>query len=137
MPRVEMGKSAGNIRTWLVDIAHDGHHGADAMKRYLRARLWFPGMDRMVERRAAGCLHCQAATPHKHIDPLKPTESPTLPWREVAVDHWGPTKEGKYLLVVMDYMSRYPEVEVVTGTSASANVIAFDNIFSRHGFPKS
>ena len=78
----------------------------------------------MVERRAAGCLHCQAATPHKHRDPLKPTESPTLPWREVAVDHWGPTKEGKYLLVVVDYMSRYPEVEVVTGTSASANVIA-------------
>ena len=97
------------------------------MKRYLRARLWFPGMDRMVERRAAGCLHCQAATPHKHRDPLKPTETPTVPWREVAVDHWGPTKEGKYLLVVVDYMSRYPEVEVVTGTSASANMIAFDN----------
>ena len=49
----------------------------------------------------------------------------------VAVDHWGHTKEGKHLLVVVDYMSRYPEVEVVTGTSASANVIAFDNIFSR------
>ena len=54
----------------------------------------------------------------------------------VAVDHWGPTKEGKHLLVVEDYMSRYPEVEVVTGTSASANVIAFDNIFSRRSFPK-
>ena len=52
------------------------------------------------------------------------------------MDHWGPTKEGKHLLVVEDYMSRYPEVEVVTGTSASANVIAFDNIFSRRSFPK-
>ena len=136
VPSVEMGKQAGNIRTWLVDIAHDGHHGADAMKRYLRARLWFPGMDRMVERRAAGCLDCQAATPHKHRDPLKPTKTPSLPWRELAVDHWGPTKEGKHLLVVVDYMSRYPEVEVVNGTSATANVVAFDNIFSRHGFPK-
>lgn len=46
VPSVEMGKSAGNIRTWLVDIAHDGHHGADAMKRYARARLWFPGIYR-------------------------------------------------------------------------------------------
>ena len=35
VPSAEMGKKAGNIRTWLVDIAHDGHHGADAMKRYL------------------------------------------------------------------------------------------------------
>ena len=39
VPSAEMGTKAGNIRTWLVDIAHDGHHGADAMKRYLRARL--------------------------------------------------------------------------------------------------
>jgi hypothetical protein len=136
VPSAEMGTKAGNIRTWLVDIAHDGHHGADAMKRYLRARLWFPGMDKMVERRAAGCLDCQAATPHKHRDPLKPTRTPSLPWRELAVDHWGPTKEGKHLLVVVDYMSRYPEVEVVNGTSATANVVAFDTIFSRHGFPK-
>ena len=72
VPSAEMGKKAGNIRTWLVDIAHNGHHRADAMKRYLRARLCFPRMDRMVERRAAGCLDCQAATPHKHRDPLKP-----------------------------------------------------------------
>ena len=105
------------------------------MKRYLRARLWFPGMDRMVERRAAGCLQCQAATPHKHRDPLKPTNTPVLPWREVAVDHWGPTKEGKHLLVVVDYMSRYRELEVVQGTSAANNMVAFDNIVSRHGFP--
>ena len=33
-------------------------------------------------------------------------------------------------------MSRYPEVEVVDGNSAMANVVAFDTMFSSHGFPK-
>ena len=40
VPSVEMGKSAGNIRTWLVDIAHDGHHGADAMKSMAAKITW-------------------------------------------------------------------------------------------------
>ena len=45
VPSAEMGKAAGNIKMWLADIAYVGHHGEDAMKQYLRARLWYPGMD--------------------------------------------------------------------------------------------
>ena len=38
------------------------------------------------------------------------------------------------LLVVIDELSRYPELEIVKGTSSDANIKAFDNIFARHGF---
>ena len=38
--------------------------------------------------------------------------------------------------MVVDKLTRYPEVEVVTGTSKEANIRAFDNIFSRHGNPE-
>ena len=65
-------------------------------------------MDRLLERRAAGCLACQALVKTPHRDPLK---LPSLPWRELAVDHWGPNNDGKHLLVVVDLLSRYPEVE--------------------------
>ena len=136
VPSAEIGKDTGDIRTWLADIAHDGHHGEDAMKRYLRVRLWYPGMDKMIERRASGCLGCQAATKKMHRDPLKSTKVPTLPWQKVAVDHWGPTRDNKHLLVMVDVLSRYPEVEVVKGTSSHDNIVAFDNIFCRHGFPE-
>ena len=60
---------------------------------------------------------------------------PTLPWQKIAVDHWGPTRDNKHLLVMVDVLSRYPEVEVVKGTSSHDNIVAFDNIFCRHGFP--
>ena len=46
VPSAELGKDVGDTRTWLADIAHDGHYGEDAMKRY-------PGMDKMIERRAS------------------------------------------------------------------------------------
>jgi hypothetical protein len=38
--------------------------------------------------------------------------------------------------LVVDRLMRYPEVEVVTGTSGEANVAAFDRIFARHGNPE-
>jgi hypothetical protein len=45
----------------------------------------------------------------------------TLPekaWTNVAVDFVGPFPTGEYLIVVIDEYSRYPEVEILTTTSA-------------------
>ena len=93
-------------------------------------------MDDMVDTRTKTCEACQPATPIHTRDPLKPTTAPTKPFVKVAADHWGPTPDGKYLLVVIDLLSRFPEVAVVKGTSAEANIQAFDDIFSRHFPPK-
>ena len=57
-------------------------------------------------------------------------------WKDIARDHWGPTPDGKYLLVIVDKLSRYPEVAVVNGTGAEANIEVFDTIFSHHGYPE-
>ena len=64
-----------DITIRLTKIAHDGHHGMENMERYLRARLWWPGMDKMVERRSAQCEACQASTPQHRRDPLKTINS--------------------------------------------------------------
>ena len=47
------------------------------------------------------------------------------------------TPDGKYLIVLIDMLSKYPEVEVVNSTNADTNVKVLDDIFSRHGFPQS
>ena len=46
------------LREWVVDLGHSAHQGVDATKRQLRVRLWFPGMDKAVERRVSSCLAC-------------------------------------------------------------------------------
>ena len=48
-----------------------------------------------------------------------------LPVEKLGADHWGPTPDG---------LSKYPEVAITKDTSAEENIIALDEILSRHGF---
>ena len=136
VPDANLGDECGTLRQWCVELAHEGHQGAPGTKRLLRTRLWWPGMDKLVEARVESCLPCQAAAPAHHRDPLQPTTAPSRPMEYQSGDHWGPTPDGKYVLVVMDLLTRFPEVMVVSNTSAEANIHALDSMFSRHSPPK-
>ena len=57
-----------------------------------------------------------------------------LPVEKLGADHWGPTPNGKHILAVIDMLSKYPEVAITKDTSAEENIIALDEILSRHGF---
>ena len=52
------------------------------------------------------------------------------------MDPWVPTPEGKYILVVIDQLTRFPEVAVVNSTGPE-NLGMLEKIFSRQGIPKS
>ncbi|CAB4013208.1 Transposon Ty3-G Gag-Pol poly [Paramuricea clavata] len=73
---------------------------------------------------------------HPPPEPLKMTQLPSAPWKEVAMDFLGPFPNGEYLLVVIDAFSRFPEVEVLTTVSAKAVLPKLDAIFSRQGLPE-
>ena len=51
------------------------------------------------------------------------------------MDHCQYLLAGQYLLVVIDTYSLYPEVVLVTTTSARAIIPKLDAIFARHGIP--
>ena len=93
-------------------------------------------MDKLVEQRVGTCLPCLASTEEHNRDPLKPSIAPDEPWTKLYCDHWGPTRNGNHILVIIDGLSRYPEVIVVDGTSAEDNIKAFTEVFSRHSFPE-
>ncbi|XP_033108675.1 uncharacterized protein K02A2.6-like [Anneissia japonica] len=61
---------------------------------------------------------------------------PKAPWKEVQMDFKGPLPNGKYLLVVYDLYNRFPEVEIVTSTSAQAVLPKLDAILARQGIPE-
>ena len=69
-------------------------------------------------------------------EPLRMTTLSSAPWKEVAVDFAGPFPSGDYIMVVVDEFSRFPEVELLTSTSAAKAVVPkLDVIFSRQGVP--
>jgi len=127
----------GSLREQAVELAHVGHQGILKTKRLLREKVWFPGIDQMVEDKVKTCIPCQAVTNvPKSREPLRMTNLPSEPWKDVSVDMTGPFPSGDYMIVVIDDYSRYPEVEIVQSTSARAVIPKLDAIFARHGIPQ-
>jgi hypothetical protein len=107
------------------------------MKRLLREKNRFPGIDKLTEEKITNCHPCQVSTPEssRPSEPLKMTPLPSGPWKEVSIDFAGPYPSGEYIMVVIDEYSRFPEVEILTSTSARAVIPKLDAIFSRQGIP--
>lgn len=120
----------------VVEIAHHTHQGIVKTKQLIREKVWFPGIDKLVEDTVKACIPCQASYPGPNkSEPVSPTVLPSKPWSEVAVDFAGPFPSGQYLLVVVDEHSRFPEVEVVHSISAKVVIPRLSSIFARQGYP--
>ena len=61
------------------------------------------------------------------------TELPRDSWKKVSADLMGPFPTGESLLVIVDYYSRFPVVEILQSTVSSVNIHRMHKIFSIHG----
>ena len=93
----------------VVALAHQGHQGMVKTKRLIREKVWFPGIDALVEKR----VNCQASThlPETSMEALKITKLPEGLWQHVDIDLWGPFPSGN---VSCDrrIQSCFPDVEI-------------------------
>ena len=55
------------LRCQVLELAHEGHPGIVAMKQHLRTKVWWPGIDKEVERACKTCHGCQLVS-----QPTKP-----------------------------------------------------------------
>ena len=118
-----------SLQTRIVKLGHEGHQGTVRCKQYLRSRVWFSGLDKANEE-VKGYIPCQAVISAKHRKPLVMTELPDRAWQKLSIDFCGPFPCGTYRFVVVDNYSRYPVVEFLTSTSASATIPKLAKIFS-------
>ena len=118
------------LRQHLVNTAHESHCGVSKTKSIMRDKVYFQGLDELVETTLRNCL------PHvKRLadpPPLKVSSLPPDPWHTVNMDFLGPLPDGSHLLVVIDQRSRFPEVEIVGTTSAHSTREVRQNI--RHAW---
>ena len=118
----------------VVNLAHEGHQGVVKTKSLLREKVWFPGIDKLVEKKVESCCACLISTPESKREPLKMSPLPKAPWSEVSMD-FAELPNSEYLLIITDDYSRYPVVETVKSTSANTVIPRVDKVFSEFGIP--
>ena len=125
------------LRDRLVDLAHEGHQGLTKTKQRLRSKVWWAGIDRQVEAKCKTCHGCQLVGLPTPPEPLKHSEFPSQPWQDLAANLMGPLPSGEYVFVVVDYYSRYFEVDILTSVTSASIIGSLERIFCTHGLPLS
>ena len=80
-------------------------------------------MDKDAEKVCKSCHGCQLVTQPTPKESMKRFEMPNQPWLDVAVDLLGPMPEGEYILAVVDYYSRYFEVDINKSITSASNQV--------------
>ncbi|XP_058817909.1 uncharacterized protein K02A2.6-like [Topomyia yanbarensis] len=124
------------LRQQVLTCAHEGHPGMSVMKRRLRQKVWWPKMDEQVEKFVKSCGSCTLVSAISPPEPMLRTKMPDKPWSDVAIDFLGPLPSGHYLLVLVDYFSRFTEVIIMKQTTTDLTVQALFETFSRFGVPE-
>ena len=125
------------LRERVLDLAHEGLQELVKAKQRLRTKVWWAGIDKQVEDRCKTRQGCQLVGMPTPPEPLRHTEFPSQPWVDLAADLMGPLPSGEYALVVVDYYSRYFEVDILTSVTSPKIIESLEKIFCTHGLPQS
>ena len=117
----------------VLSLAHEGHPGIVGTKQKLRSKVWLPGMEKDAKKHCKTCYGCQLVSRPSPPEPIRNTALPTGPWRDLAIDVLGTLPTGESILVVVDYCSRYYEIDIMRSTVASKVISSLEEIFARDG----
>ncbi|XP_033725232.1 uncharacterized protein K02A2.6-like [Pecten maximus] len=126
-----------SLRERVLELAHEGHPGIVSMKHRLRSKVWWPGIDNEVEKFCRKCYGCQLVSQPCKPEPMKRRELPSLPWQHLAADLLGPLPTGDFIFVLVDYYSRWFEVEVTKTTTSEKITQILSKFFLTHGLSES
>lgn len=131
------------LRPRAMEIAHDeAHQGMVRTKQRLREIYWWPAMDRNVEEMIRDCRICAESdrVVKAGTAPLVMTPWPNGPWEKLAIDVRGPDgsvgMSNRFAVVVIDYFSKWAEVELMQEVSTSRVMDMLRRLFSHEGIPK-
>ena len=129
-------------RPTVLKLAHNipmaGHLGKKKTADRILQRVYWPGVFRDVEDHCRTCEERQKTMSRRPAKaPLVPLPVMEEPFRRIAMDIVGPlpwSSTGKrYILVICDYATRYPEVIALRTTDAPAIAEELVKFFARMG----
>ena len=135
------------LRKKVMEVAHDsifgGHLGIKKTKDRIQTNFYWPGMQGDISSFCRSCDVCQKTTAKGSVPRVPPCDMPLtdIPFRRVAVDLVGPIsspseKGHRYILIIVDYATRYPEAVPLKNIETETVVEALLSTYSRLGIPE-
>lgn len=122
------------FRKYVLSELHEGHQGICALKAMARQTVWWPNIDKDIEKLVSSCATCQVEAPES-ASYLAPWPYTRVPWNRIHIDHAGPF-ENHTILLIVDAATKWLEAIPVPSTSSSASIAALRSVFARFGLPK-
>ena len=119
----------------LLAELHKDHLGITRMKSIARNYMWWPGLDKEIERLARSCERCLAVKQKPPVAPLHPWNWPARPWQRIHLDFAGPF-QGAMFLVCADAHSKWPEVHIMSSTTTTKTLEVLRQMFAAYGLPE-
>lgn len=123
------------------EIPWSGHLSTIKTYERIAARFYWPGLFKEVQEFCRTCPKCQLTNIRKTRPyPLQPLPIIETPFSRIAMDLVGPLERSqngyKYILVICDYATRYPEAFPLRNISVNPIAHALLQLFSRVGIPE-
>ena len=121
-----------SMRAEMITRVHEGHLGIEKNKRRARMCIYWPGMNKDIENVVNACDTCCKFRDKIRREPLI-QDIQEHPWHKLGIDIF--TLASKDYLIVVDYMSNYPEIAPLSGKDIKCVIKALKPMFARHGIP--
>src|SRR5437763_5316609 len=137
--RVLKGNEIDTIMFIMHNHETEGHFEKDATYEKIKERYYWKGMYKDIEEYVKTCDTCQRRGQQGKKGYLNPIKIGKL-FDRIGIDFVGllmKTEKGnKYILVITDYLTKWPEAKALPETTAE-NVVEFiyRDIICRHGCP--
>ena len=129
-------------REAMAEAHGEGHFGLKKSLHRVRQNFFWPGMAKDVEQFVHDCGTCAVKqTGRRPVGELQHIEKGGV-WESLAMDHFGPFRVGTndkkaWVILVVDLFTKYAEAKLVSDVGSAHVVLFLQEIFARHGYPKS
>jgi len=122
------------LRSDVLEELHDSHQGVDRCKSLAREIVWWPTINSDIEAYVSNCEMCLQFKRNYGKSHLTPWPDATHRMERVHIDICGPHL-NKFLLVIVDAYTRWPEVYVLSKVNSESVKYCLRRFFSQQGVP--
>ena len=115
----------------ILQELHVTHPGVSRMKALARSYVYWPGIDKDIERLVSDCATCQEHRNVLQSTELHPWEWPDKPWSRL---HAGPFL-GHMFLILVDAHSKWMDIYTMSSITIEATIGNLKASLSTHGLP--